>query len=147
MVGIAPLDSTLGARVTDVALGDMSDGEWCEVEDAFHEYGALVFPAQHLSDDEHIAFGERFGDIEILRDGAKAVRVSNKRDDGSLMKRIGLFRILKLNDRWLPAIVTVEPADGRSRTVVEGVGFDSDLHLTAADFTADAVIQSVRTAN
>ena len=61
MVGIAPLDSTLGARVTDVALGDMSAAEWREIEDAFHEYGALVFPAQHLSDDEHIAFGERFG--------------------------------------------------------------------------------------
>lgn len=78
---------------------------------------------------------------------AMGLRIEQFGHDGSLMKRIGLFRILKLNDRWLPAIVTVEPADGRSRTVVEGVGFDSDLHLTAADFTADAVIQSVRTAN
>ena len=47
MVDVVPLDSTLGARITGVALGGMSDGEWREVEDAFHEYGALVFPAQH----------------------------------------------------------------------------------------------------
>ena len=58
----------------------MSNGEWREVEDAFHEFGALVFPAQHLTDEEHIAFGERFGDIEYLRGDAKAVRISNKRD-------------------------------------------------------------------
>ncbi len=101
MVGIAPLDSTLGARVTDVALGNMSAAEWREVEDAFHEYGALVFPAQHLSDGEHIAFGERFGDIEILRDGAKAVRVSNRKDDGSLMKpEEKRYQTLRGNEGW-----------------------------------------------
>ena len=101
MVDIAPLDSTLGARVTDVALGDMSATEWHEIEDAFHEYGALVCPGQHLTDEEHIAFGERFGDIEILRNGAKAVRISNKRADGGLMnpeeKR---YQTLRGNEGW-----------------------------------------------
>ena len=101
MVDIAPLDCTLGARITDIALGDMSDGEWREVEDAFHEYGALVFPAQHLTDEEHIAFGERFGDIEYLRGDAKAVRISNKRDDGSLMKpEEKRYQTLRGNEGW-----------------------------------------------
>ena len=101
MVDVAPLDSTLGARVTDVALGDMGAGEWREVEEAFHKYGALVCPGQHLTDEEHIAFGERFGDIEILRDGAKAVHISNKRADGGLMnpeeKR---YQTLRGNEGW-----------------------------------------------
>ena len=101
MVDIVPLDCTLGARITGVALGDMSDGEWREVEDAFHEYGALVFPGQHLSDEEHIGFGERFGGIEILRDGSKAVRVSNRKDDGTLMKpEEKRYQTLRGNEGW-----------------------------------------------
>ncbi len=76
---------------------------------------------------------------------AVALRVEQFGQDGSLIKRIGLYRILKLNDRWLPAIVTVEPADGQSRTVIEGVGLESDLRLSAADFTVEAVTRSVRT--
>ena len=76
---------------------------------------------------------------------AVALRVEQFGHDGSLVKRIGLYRVLKLNERWLPTIVTVEPADGRSRTVVEGVGFESELHLTAADFTVGAIARSVRT--
>ncbi len=102
MPDIAPLDSTLGARVTGVALGRMGDAEWRAVEDAFHEYGALVFPDQDdLTDEEHIAFGARFGDIEILRDNARAVRISNVRPDGSLMdpdeKR---YQTLRGNEGW-----------------------------------------------
>lgn len=75
---------------------------------------------------------------------AVALRVEQFGQDGELIKRIGLYRILKLNDRWLPAIVTVEPADGQSRTVLEGVGFESDLHLTANDFGIDAIAGAVR---
>ena len=101
MVRITPLDCTLGARVTGVALGAMSDGEWRQVEDAFHEHGALVFPAQHLSDEEHIAFGERFGEIEILREGQRAVRISNRKADGELLdpeeKR---YQVLRGNEGW-----------------------------------------------
>lgn len=102
MATITPLDSTLGAVITDIKLGDMSDAEWRVVEDAFHEYAALVFPGQHLTNEEHVAFGERFGEIEILRgDGNKFAMISNKAADGHILtpeeKR---FQSLRGNEGW-----------------------------------------------
>ena len=102
MPTITPLDASFGARVTDIALGKMDDAEWAAIEAAFNEYGALVFPAQHLSDEDHIAFAERFGAIELLRGGdQKAVRISNKRAGGGVLSaEEKAFRTLKGNEGW-----------------------------------------------
>jgi alpha-ketoglutarate-dependent taurine dioxygenase len=101
MVTFTPLDSTFGARVTDIDLADLSNDEWRQVEDAFHEYAALVFPAQHLSEADHIAFAERFGGIEYIIAGRKAVPISNQKPDGSIMtaqeKR---YQSLRGNEGW-----------------------------------------------
>ncbi len=102
MPTVTPLDATLGARITDIKLAEMSDAEWKVVEDAFHEYAALVFPGQHLSDDEQVAFGERFGPIEVLRgDGKKFAAISNKAADGHVLspeeKR---YQTLRGNEGW-----------------------------------------------
>ena len=46
----------------------------------------LVFPGQHMNDDEQDAFARRFGDIEQLNPqqiGAN-VRISNAKPDGSV---------------------------------------------------------------
>ncbi len=102
MPTITPLDASFGAVVTDIKLASMSDAEWKAVEDAFHQYAALVFPAQHLSDDEHVAFGRRFGKIEVLRnDGNEFAMISNKAADGHILsaeeKR---FQSLRGNEGW-----------------------------------------------
>jgi hypothetical protein len=64
--------------------------------------------------------------------------------DGRLVKRVGLYRMLNVHDRWMPGIITVEPADGKSRTVIEGVKLEQDVPLSAADFTVDAVRRAGR---
>jgi alpha-ketoglutarate-dependent taurine dioxygenase len=99
---VTPLDASFGARVTDVKLGELDDASWKVIEDAFHEYAALVFPEQHLTDEEQVGFGERFGRIEILRgDGKKFAAISNKAADGHIMtaeeKR---FQSLRGNEGW-----------------------------------------------
>ena len=55
MPTITPLDASFGAVVTDIKVADMDAAEWRAVEDAFHEYAALVFPDQHPSEEEQIA--------------------------------------------------------------------------------------------
>ena len=101
MPTITPLDASFGARITGMKLATMSAAEWTAVEDAFHEYGALVFPDQYLGEEEHVAFGDRFGDIEIIKEGQKAVQVSNQKPDGSTMtpeeKR---YQTLRGNEGW-----------------------------------------------
>ena len=63
-MNIAPSDATLGATVTGVRLGALSDREWQAIEDAFHEHAVLVFPGANLTEAEHIAFSRRFGPLE-----------------------------------------------------------------------------------
>ena len=63
--------ATLGAMITGIDLNDCGGQAWRAVEDAFLEHAVLVFPAQHLGADAQVAFGRRFGEIEILRDDGR----------------------------------------------------------------------------
>lgn len=102
MATVTPLETTLGARITGINIATMSAADWRVVEQAFHDHGALIFPDQHLSDEEQVAFGERFGDIELLRDGSqKAVPISNKKPDGTAMSpEETRFKTLRGNEGW-----------------------------------------------
>ncbi len=101
MPTVVPLESTLGARVMDIDLGRMSETDGEAVLEAFHEYGALVFSGQDITDAEQVAFGRRFGEIELLRGGEEAVPISNRRPDGTAMtpdeKR---YQSLRGNEAW-----------------------------------------------
>ncbi len=95
------LQSTLGVVITDVDLNDLDDESWCLIEDAFHRHAALVFPAQHLSEEAQVAFGARFGDIEILRENAQAVQFSNKNSDGTMLEPEEFrFKAMRGNEGW-----------------------------------------------
>ena len=63
---ITPMqDKVFGAVVTNVKLPRIDDAQVLEIKKAFLEYGFLVFPGQHLSDEENIQFGQRFGNLEF----------------------------------------------------------------------------------
>ena len=76
---IEPADATLGATVTGVRLTGLSDAEWQRIETAFHERAVLIFPGQHLSDDDQAAFGRRFGELSI-----EGQPFTNQDSDGSV---------------------------------------------------------------
>ncbi len=82
-VKIEPLDATLGATLTDLDLANLCDADWALLESAFNDHGVLIFPGQHLTDDEQTAFGRRFGKLEfIMPDGNGTVPLSNRSPDG-----------------------------------------------------------------
>jgi alpha-ketoglutarate-dependent taurine dioxygenase len=100
---IAPIDATLGAVVTDLALSRMDAATWKIVEQAFHDYAVLVFPAQHLTEEEQVAFANRFGDLELLASDPeqKAVAISNQKPDGSIMGADEhRYKSLRGNEGW-----------------------------------------------
>ncbi len=102
-ITVTPIDATLGAVVTDVRLAQMDDATWSQVHDAFLEYGVLVFPAQHLSDDEQGTFARRFGDIEQLnpKQTGGTVAISNAKADGSVLDPTEeRYKILRGNEGW-----------------------------------------------
>ena len=76
---IKAFDASLGAYVTDVKLDINLDNKiFKEIEELWYEFGVLVFPKQHLTDDEHIAFSRRFGLLEPLGYQNHNGNVSNK---------------------------------------------------------------------
>jgi alpha-ketoglutarate-dependent taurine dioxygenase len=70
-----------GARVTNIRLARLTEAEFADLQNAFLHYGFLLFPQQFLTDDENVAFGERFGELEF---GALPMANQHKNADGSL---------------------------------------------------------------
>jgi len=58
----------LGAEIhgVDLAAG-LSDEQFAEVRDAFHRYGVIFFRDQDITPEQHIAFAERWGAINVNR--------------------------------------------------------------------------------
>ena len=98
---IAPLDATLGAVVTDVALADLADEEWREIEAAFHRHALLVVPGQHLDEAQQVGFAKRFGDIEVLFPGYEAVPISTVDRHGEVLEPDDpIMQIVRGNQGW-----------------------------------------------
>ena len=55
---------TMGAEVTGVDLGQLDDGTFAAVLEAWHTHAVLVFPGQHLSEAAQIHFSLRLGELE-----------------------------------------------------------------------------------
>ena len=80
-------DATLGAVVTEVELGKLDGATFRQIEDAWHEFAILVFPEQHLSDEEHLDFTRGFGRLEkgLRRASTPGLaRITNVKRDGTV---------------------------------------------------------------
>ncbi len=98
---IEPLDATLGAVVRGVRLAALDDESWGRIEAAFHEYAVLVFPGQHLSDEEQRSFGRRFGALETIGRTPGLTPIANiDRDGRPLEPDSPVLGILKGNEGW-----------------------------------------------
>ena len=64
---IRPTHATLGAIVTHIDVRSLTADAFAKLEAAWHEHAVLIFPAQHLDDETHIAFSRRFGSLERLQ--------------------------------------------------------------------------------
>jgi alpha-ketoglutarate-dependent 2,4-dichlorophenoxyacetate dioxygenase len=64
-ITIFPVTTDFAAEIGDVDLREPLSGEdEAAIKSAFWKYGVLVFPAQQLTSDQHVAFAERFGPLE-----------------------------------------------------------------------------------
>lgn len=95
---IQPMESTLGAFVTDVDLVQLDSEGFDPIYQAWLEYALLVFPGQFLSNTQQVDFARRFGEMEF-----DIAPLSNVRLDGSLRADDGsddVVQILKGNMGW-----------------------------------------------
>lgn len=63
---ITPSGKALGASIEDVDLNTpLPEADFKAVLRALGEYGVICFPGQDLSPDAHVAFGKRFGELDV----------------------------------------------------------------------------------
>ena len=64
-ISIFPLLPDFAAEIGDVDLAKPLSGEDRDaIKAAFWKYGVLVFPAQEMTQEQHIAFAQVFGPME-----------------------------------------------------------------------------------
>ncbi len=63
-IGVQPQGATIGAELSGVDLGHLDDDTFAEIERAFLEYKVLFFRDQDISTERHLAFAQRFGELE-----------------------------------------------------------------------------------
>jgi len=62
---IEQISGNIGAEISDVDLANITDDEVEKVKKAWLDHKVLVFRKQHITVEEHIAFGMKFGELEI----------------------------------------------------------------------------------
>jgi alpha-ketoglutarate-dependent taurine dioxygenase len=95
-INAEPLDATFGAVVRGVRLAGATDATIAELTELWLEYALLVFPGQHLTQQEQDQFARGFGDLEFT-----ATALTNIQRDGTLRSTDhDLSKSLRANERW-----------------------------------------------
>jgi alpha-ketoglutarate-dependent taurine dioxygenase len=79
---IEPVGATFGAIVRGIKLNALDDATRRAVYDAWLEYALLIFPGQHLTREEQMAYGRTIGALEF-----EMLPVTNVKSDGTLLTR------------------------------------------------------------
>ena len=90
-LSISPVQGRFVARIAGVELSQpLEDDCSARIHDAFLEHSVLVFSGQQLSNEQHIAFSRRFGELEIhtakhwlLPDFPEILALSNRGEKGT----------------------------------------------------------------
>ena len=87
-ISLFPITPAFAAEVGDVDLAKpLSPEDDKAIQAAFLKYSVLVFPAQRLNSDQHVAFAERFGPLEVnintYQDEVKKDRIDSRISDVS----------------------------------------------------------------
>jgi alpha-ketoglutarate-dependent 2,4-dichlorophenoxyacetate dioxygenase len=109
-VTISPVTPDFAAEIGDVDLAKpLAADDFAAIQQAFWKYAVLIFPAQDLNLDQHLAFGQKFGPVETDRTldpkatpsrftGAFA-DISNLAADGKIWGETSRQRMYKMGNR------------------------------------------------
>ena len=75
-ITVCPVTQSFAAEIGDVDLSQpLAPDDLAAIKDAFATYAVLIFPEQHLSQDQHLDFARNFGPLEttiaVFRKDAK----------------------------------------------------------------------------
>ncbi len=96
-LSVTHLDKTFGVIVEGLKLADLKNSQADELYKLWIEHHLLIFPNQHLSQDEQIKFAKFFGEMEF-----DITPISNVRKDGSIRDPVNddIVKSLRGNMEW-----------------------------------------------
>ncbi len=104
---IRPLHPLFGAEIVGLDLREpLDEATFAAVRDAFNNYSVVLFRKQEISDDQHVAFSRRFGELEetgfaIAAPNPYIYRLANVDDDDNVLAMDAIKRtFLEVNARW-----------------------------------------------
>jgi len=109
-ITVCPVTPSFAAEIGDIDLSkDLAPDDVAAIKDAFTTYAVLVFPDQHLSEDQHLDFARHFGPLETTialfrKDQALRVRkefadVSNLAPDNQVWGKDSRQRMFQMGNR------------------------------------------------
>ncbi len=91
-VTISKLEEHIGAEIQDIDITSPIDDETFEqLRNAFYKYSVLVFQDQDITDEQHVAFSKRFGQLEMtmvndpIGNGGPIGIISNLDENGEII--------------------------------------------------------------
>jgi alpha-ketoglutarate-dependent 2,4-dichlorophenoxyacetate dioxygenase len=168
-ITICPVTPAFAAEIGDIDLSKPLDpSEINEVKDAFTKFAVLIFPDQHLSQDQHLDFARYFGPLEttiaLFRKDAKLrVRkefadVSNLDPENQVWGKDSRQRMFQMGNRlWhtdssfkrLPARAsllyahTIPPVGGHTEFADERAAYDALPEATKSRIDSLVVEHSI----
>ena len=150
-ITVCPVTPNFAAEIGDVDLSaPLAPSDLADVKDAFATYAVLIFPDQHLSQDQHLDFARHFGPLETTialhrKDAQLRVRkefadVSNLGPDNEVWGKESRQRMFQLGNRlWhtdssfkrLPALASllyarsIPPIGGHTEFADERAAYDA----------------------
>ena len=64
-IEVHPVSGLLGAEIKGVNLADLNDEQFTEIRQVFLEHSVIFFRDQDLTQEQHIAFANRWGEINV----------------------------------------------------------------------------------
>jgi alpha-ketoglutarate-dependent 2,4-dichlorophenoxyacetate dioxygenase len=150
-ITVVPVTPSFAAEVGDVDLsGPIDPTDVQAIKDAFTKFAVLIFPDQHLSQDQHLDFAKHFGPLETtigiyrkdtpLRVRKEFADVSNLSHDNEVWDKESRHRMFQLANRiWhtdssfkrLPALASmlyarsIPPVGGHTEFADERAAYDA----------------------
>jgi alpha-ketoglutarate-dependent 2,4-dichlorophenoxyacetate dioxygenase len=151
-IEIAPLTPVFGARITGFDARDaLDDATIAAIDRALDDYSVLHLPGQPVTDDEQIAFTERFGPLEgtlpgAVGAGSKVARMSNYLPDGTMKDPNGQKALFTRANNFWHTDSSFNPAPARASMLsareIATTGGDTEFASTRAAY--DALSEEMR---
>ena len=62
---VKKIHDNIGVSIEDIDLSNLDVFSFQKIQKLWLEHLVIVFPNQNISDEDHIKFGKRFGDLEV----------------------------------------------------------------------------------